>query len=70
VEIAPIPARSRVRLRHLIEKQRIDVIASPDLAGAALLDRIGDLNRGRLLPMIERVLDDYDRPASSSGSTG
>jgi hypothetical protein len=62
VEIAPIPARSRVRLGHLVEEQRIDVIASPDLAGPALLDRIGELNRSRLLPVIERVLDEHDRP--------
>lgn len=62
MEIAPLPGRSRLRLGHLVEEQRIDVIVSPDLAGPALLDRIGELNRGRLLPVIERVLDEHDRP--------
>ena len=62
MEIGPISPRPRVRLGHLVEQQKIDVIVSPELAGPALLDRIGDFNRARFLPVIERVLDEYDRP--------
>ncbi|MEA3042709.1 MAG: hypothetical protein QOH47_547 [Sphingomonadales bacterium] len=64
MEIVPIRGRSRLRLGHLVEALRIDAAVTPELAGPALLDRIGDLNRARLLPLIARVFDDYDRPGT------
>ncbi|HEY5710418.1 MAG TPA: contractile injection system tape measure protein, partial [Allosphingosinicella sp.] len=62
MEIDAIPSGFRVRRRHLIGEQRIDVAVSPDLARPALLDRIGELNRSRFLPLIERLFDEVDRP--------
>jgi hypothetical protein len=60
VEIGPIPVHQRVRIGHLVEDLRIDAAVAPDLAGPALLERIGELNRVRLLPLIERVFDAHD----------
>jgi hypothetical protein len=49
---------------HLIERQRIEVAASAEDGDYNLLERIGEINKSRLVPVIERVLDDYDRPGS------
>jgi hypothetical protein len=57
-------ARSRTafRLAHAIGSQRIDVRVKGEAQAHALLERVGALNRERLLPAIERVFDEFDRP--------
>lgn len=61
MEIARIPDRRRLRLGHRVEALRIEAAVAPALAGPALLDRIDTLNRARLLPIIARIFDEYDR---------
>jgi hypothetical protein len=50
-----------VSLTHVVSEQRIEVTVAPGLEGPALLHRIGDLNRTRFLPVIERVLSEYEQ---------
>jgi hypothetical protein len=49
-------------LGHAIEEQRVDVTVASEDAAFALIERIGELNRARFLPMIERIFDEFDRP--------
>jgi hypothetical protein len=58
---APLDARS-LRLAHTVQEQRIDVRIADPQGGHSILDRLGELNRTRLLPLIERVFDEFDRP--------
>jgi hypothetical protein len=51
-----------LRLAHSVGKQRIDVRVAGEAQAHALLERVGALNRERLLPAIERVFDEFDRP--------
>nr|WP_256443010.1 MULTISPECIES: contractile injection system tape measure protein [unclassified Bradyrhizobium] len=46
---------------HVIGRQHIDVEMADDQGAPDLLDRIGELNRVRFLPTIERVLTEFDR---------
>lgn len=63
VQIAPPPSRSRrVRVAHVIGEQRLEVIAPPGIGDHALVERLSALNRARLLPVIERVFDEFDTP--------
>ncbi|HEY0027166.1 MAG TPA: contractile injection system tape measure protein [Allosphingosinicella sp.] len=49
-------------LRHSISRQEIEVRVAREAQAHALLQRVGALNRERLLPAIERVFDEFDRP--------
>ena len=40
----------------------MEVEAATERDALNLLDRIGDMNRERFLPVIARVLDEFDRP--------
>ncbi|NIJ20915.1 hypothetical protein FHS95_002607 [Sphingomonas naasensis] len=51
-----------MRLAHLIEEQRLQIDVAPHLAGPVLLDRIGEINRRRLVPAIAQVLDEFALP--------
>jgi hypothetical protein len=64
VEIGSTSARRRLSLTHVLAEQRIEVTVAPGLERPALLQRIGDLNRSRFLPVIERVLGEYEQPGA------
>src|SRR5689334_22148793 len=49
-------------LPHLIGTQTLEVEIATEAAAVALIDRVADLNRDSLLPVIERVLDEFDQP--------
>ena len=51
-----------LKLGHVVEEQHVEVRVGGQDAAFALLERIGDLNRSRFLPVIERVFDEFDRP--------
>ena len=51
-----------LKLGHVVEEQQVEVRVGGQDAAFALLERIGDLNRSRFLPVIERVFDEFDRP--------
>jgi hypothetical protein len=53
---APLP------LGHRIEAERIAVRVAREELARRLIARLGELNRARLLPAIERVFDEVDRP--------
>lgn len=62
MEIASKAAGSDVRTGHVVEEQRIDVAIARQERAFAVMERIGEINRARLLPLIERVFDEFDRP--------
>jgi hypothetical protein len=49
-------------ISHNIRKQTLHVSAASQAIALALQPRLGDFNRKRLLPVIERVLDEMDLP--------
>jgi hypothetical protein len=51
-----------LRIAHAIEDERVEVGVSSRDSGYALLERIGEMNRARFLPLIERIFDEFDRP--------
>src|SRR5690242_14018587 len=51
-----------IALPHLIGTQAILVETASEEEAVRLVDRISDLNRDTLLPVIERVLDEFDDP--------
>jgi hypothetical protein len=54
--------RAIVTLPHVIRRQVIEVDVATDAGASDLLDRIGELNQARFVPVIERVLAEFDRP--------
>lgn len=52
----------RVRLDHLVEEQVLTIDVARGLAQPALLNRIGEINRHRFVPVIAQVLDEFDTP--------
>lgn len=55
-------SQASVRLAHVVGTHQIHVRVSGEAQAHALLERVGALNRERLLPAIERVFDEFDRP--------
>jgi hypothetical protein len=51
-----------MRFRHSIRKQTLEVEVDSEELALQLQPRLGDLNRKRLLPVIERVLDELAVP--------
>ena len=51
-----------LRLGHVVEEQDVEVRVGGQDAAYSLLERIGEMNRSRFLPVIERVFDEFDRP--------
>lgn len=62
MEDGPPPARPSTSLGHSIEAIRLDVAVAREEGAHELLETIGELNRSRLIPIIERLLDEFDRP--------
>lgn len=58
----PIRSAAPPQLRHAVGEQRIEVRVAREAQAHDLLDRLSTLNRARLLPAIERVFDEFDRP--------
>ncbi|MEA2985411.1 MAG: hypothetical protein QOD94_1665, partial [Alphaproteobacteria bacterium] len=50
-------------VRHSIRQQTLELHIDSEALALALQPHIGDINRRRLLPAIERVLDEFDVPA-------
>src|ERR1043166_9535022 len=48
--------------RHSIRQQTLDIEVDDEALALKLQPRIGDINRRRLLPAIERVLDEFAVP--------
>ncbi len=53
---------AQLRLAHVVEEQRIEVDIDREDRAFAVMERIGELNGSRLLPLIERIFDEFDRP--------
>ncbi len=49
-------------LPHVVGRQVIEVEVASDAGTTDLLDRIGEINHVRFLPVIARVLAEFDRP--------
>ncbi|MEA3052831.1 MAG: hypothetical protein QOG72_1734 [Sphingomonadales bacterium] len=57
------PDRSApLRPAHVIAEQKIDVAIARKERAFAVMERIGALNQARLLPLIERIFEEHDRP--------
>lgn len=54
--------RAIVALPHVIERQTVEVAIATEQEALRLLDRISDLNRRQFVPVIARVLAEFDRP--------
>jgi Contractile injection system tape measure protein len=63
VPIGVTPDRfTQLRLSHVIEEQCIEVNVAQEDRAFAVMERIGELNRARLLALIDRIFDEFDRP--------
>lgn len=49
-------------MRHTIRHQTLDIDVDSETLALALQPNIGDVNRRRFLPVIERVFDEFSRP--------
>lgn len=49
-------------MRHMIRQQTLDIDVDSEALALALQPNIGDINRRRILPVIERVLDEFSAP--------
>jgi hypothetical protein len=54
--------RAIVTLPHVIGRQVIEIEVASDRGTLDLLDRIGEINRARFIPVIARVLNEFERP--------
>jgi hypothetical protein len=55
-------AAGNAMLNHCIGTQQIEIRARSEEGAYPLVERVGEANRTRWLSIIERVLDDHDRP--------
>lgn len=61
MEDGPLGSPS-AKLEHSIHAFRLDLTVSREEGAQAMLETIGELNRSRLIPIVERVFDEFDRP--------
>jgi hypothetical protein len=53
--------RAIVTLPHVVGRQVIEIEVASDQGALDLLDRIGEINRARFIPVIARVMNEFER---------